>query len=231
MLRQSGLSEVVEELVDAATPGVHVKERPGLIGSTFGEIVVGFDAARPIGVMAADGTLRMNPPAATTIQTGDAIVAISEGPEAIVRGRGQPLLQTAASIHLGVEPTTMRLLFVGWNGLAPALLAEFDRFAAPGSTAHVLVDEDVLALGAVSVPAAVNFELSCRGGSDLREPLREGEYTSIVLLAYTDGITAQDADGRTLLDLALVRNEIAASSSPAPPNPRAVARRRPLCSR
>ena len=101
VLRQSGVSEVVEELADAATPGVHVQERPELIGSTFGDAVLGFDAARPIGVIAADGTLRMNPPAATTIKTGDAIVAIAAGREAIVPGRQQPDRRSAQSLSSG----------------------------------------------------------------------------------------------------------------------------------
>ena len=110
----------------------------------------------------------------------------------------------------------MSLLFIGWNKLASTLLAEFDRFAAPGSTVQVLIDDDVLPPADVSVPVTVNFDVSCRTGLDPRKPLREGQYTSIVLLAYTDGVSPQEADGRTLLDLALVRNEIAASSSPAP---------------
>ncbi len=232
VLRQSGLSEVVEELVDAATPGVHVKERPELIGSTFGDAVLGFDTSRPIGVIAANGTLRMNPPGChdhrvQATRSWRSPRDLRPSP----RADSSALLPTAASVHLGIEPSAMRLLFIGWNELASTLLAEFDRFAAPGSTAHVLIDDSVLPVGDVSVPVTVNFDVSCRPGSDPRDLLREGEYTSVVLLAYTDGISPAEADGRTLLDLALVRKEIAAASSAAPQLLVAIARRRPLCRR
>ncbi len=213
VLRQAGLSEVVEELIEPTTAGVHVAEVLTLVGSTFADAVFGFDSARPIGVIGPDGALRLNPPPATTISAGDQLVAIAGAASDLVPAPTRAVPSRGEPIDLGIVPKPMRLLFVGWNRLAPALLAEFDRFAADGSTVLVLVDDTVLALDDVHAPTTTHFDITIRKGSDPTDPLRDAKLSSIILLAYPDDVGADAADGRTLLDLALVKRELSAASS------------------
>jgi voltage-gated potassium channel Kch len=141
-------------------------------------------------------------------------VAADVGAVFAAEHRAQPA--PGEPMRLAIEPSDERLLFVGWNPIAPTLLAEFDRFAAVGSTAVVLVDDAVLSAEEVVVPATTNIEVSVLVGNDPTVPLRDPGVTAVVLLAYTERLAPADADGRTLLDLSLVQRAVATRMSPAP---------------
>ncbi len=212
VLRQPGLGEVVEALINAGSPGVHVKELPELVGSSFGDAVFALGASRPIGLIGADDTLRLNPPRVTLIQPGDHIVAIAAEHADIAPGPQRSSPGSQVPIQLDTEPMPMNLLIVGWNHLGSQLLAEFDRFAPHGSSGVILYDETIMSADAVDPPSTTNLILRSRPGSDPSQPLREAEYSSIILLAYGDNLSAPEADGRTLIDLAIVRNELSVAS-------------------
>ncbi len=55
--------------------------------------------------------------------------------------------------------------------------------------------------------------MTIRKGSDPTEPLRDARFSSIILLAYPRRRRRDAADGRTLLDLALVKSELSAANS------------------
>ncbi len=212
VLRQAGIGEVVEELIDSASPGVHVKEVPELVGGSYGDAALAFDVARTIGLIGADGALRLNPPKATSIRQGDRIVAVAPDSAAITPGLPRRGPNSEATIQFDTEPPLVRLLIIGWNGLGLQLLAEFDRFAAPGSNVVIVHDEAIMSLDAIRLPATTNLDLSCHSASDPSGSLRETEFSAIVLLAYSDALPGAEADGRTLIDLAIVRNELTALS-------------------
>ncbi len=212
VLRQAGLGEVVEALIDAGSPGVHVKELPELVGSSFGDAVFALGASRPIGLIGADDTLRLNPPRVAPIQPGDHVVAIAAEHAAIAPGPQRSSPGSQVPIQLDTEPTPMNLLIVGWNHLGSRLLAEFDRFAPHGSSGVILYDETITSTDAIGLPSTTNLTLRSRPGSDPSQPLRETEFSSIIVLAYGDDLPAPEADGRTLIDLAIVRNELSVAS-------------------
>ena len=216
VFRQSGVSEVVEALVDARRPGIHIAEVPELVGCSFGDAVFGFDAARPIGYVGADGQLSLNPPAARVLEAGDRLVTVAADPGAVVVGERRRPPAAGEPLRLGFDPTVMQLLIIGWNSIAPALLAEFDRLAAAGSSAVLRFDDTVLTADDIVVPPTTNIEVAVIPGSDPTVSLRDAGITAVVVLAYTERLSAGDADGRTLLDLALLERELASWESPAP---------------
>lgn len=216
VLRQPGLSEVVEELVDAATPGVHVTVAPALVGWTFGEAVLGIDTARPIGLIGADAGLRLNPAPETTIRESDQIAVIGAGPAAIVPGARRPVPERREPMRLTIEPERMRVLFVGWNWLAPPVLAEFDRVAAPGSTALILGDGLALRPENVDVPESANFDVVVGDAAELGEILRGEPHSAVVVLG---GVDAMD-DAEATVERCSTSHSSGSSSTRCQPRPR-----------
>ena len=214
--RQSGLSEVLEALVDARGPGINVAVVPELIGSSFGDAVLGLDEARPIGVIGASDELMLNPPAGRVLEAGDRLVTVAADSGAAVVGERRVPPAPDEPLRLGVHPTAMRLLVIGWNRIASNLLAEFDRFAAAGSTAIVQYDATLQTPDDIVVPPTTNIEVAVHVGSDPAERLRDAGITAVVLLADDELSSADAADGRTLLDLALLERELATWESPTP---------------
>ncbi len=214
--RQSGLSEVLEALVDARSPSIQVAVVPHLVGSSFGEAVFGLDAIRPIGVIGADDELMLNPPATRILEAGDRLVTVAADSGAAIVGERRVQPAPDEPLGLGVHPTAMRLLVIGWNRIASNLLAEFDRFAAAGSTAIVQYDATLHTPDDIAVPPTTNIEVAVHAGSDPAERLRDAGITAVVLLADDELSSADAADGRTLLDLALLERELATWESPTP---------------
>ncbi len=215
VLRQPGLGEIVEELTDAAGSGIYVTEAPEVVGMPFGDLIFRFDRARPIGRVRRDGNVEINPEPSTVFEHGDRLVSIAPERAAVVpswHGRPAPPGQV---IDLSIAPVGMRLLFLGWGRLGPPLLAQFDDFAAPSSTVTIVHDTAVIAHQEIELPAAVNFEVATVPRSDWALSL-DADLTSVVLLGASGGSGPDDADGRTLLDLMLVKRMLRAGARPRP---------------
>ncbi|MBK6312316.1 MAG: hypothetical protein IPF42_17715 [Candidatus Microthrix sp.] len=63
MLRDPGMADVVDELMDASGGGIDLIDASDVVGLPFGEIVRRFHGMRPIGLIGDDGTVRLNPDA------------------------------------------------------------------------------------------------------------------------------------------------------------------------
>lgn len=214
--RQPGLSEVVEALVDSSGPGIHVVAVPRLVGRSFGDAVFGLDKARPIGLIEAGGELTLNPTANRILEAGDRLVTVAADSDVAVVGERRAPLARDEPVRLDVAPAPIRLLFIGWNRIGSDLLAEFDRFAAAGSSAIVQYDATLHTSVDIVVPPTMNIGVAVHAGSDPAERLRDAGITAVVLLA-DDGLrSAAAADGRTLLDLALLERELLTWDSPTP---------------
>ena len=60
--RQPGLSQVYQELFDFDGDEIYFHESPELIGKSFGDALLSFDAAAVLGLRFADGRIQLNPP-------------------------------------------------------------------------------------------------------------------------------------------------------------------------
>lgn len=67
-MRGPGLIQVIRELLDFSGPDLYVRPMPQLAGRAFGEIALGFERARPIGIMSADGIVELVPSPDTPVR-------------------------------------------------------------------------------------------------------------------------------------------------------------------
>ena len=220
-LRQRGLSQVVTELTDYRGCDLHVVERPELVGLRFDQLVVRFANARPLGWMAADGEVRLNPPAADVLGPGDRLVAIAHRLDALdspLPGTVAPIGGAGSGSDGTVVPlATERILLLGWNRLGRALLEGWATSAAPTSTVEVAIDPALMDPTEVDL-ADIPVDVTITTSADLAPLLAGRTPTTIVLLASAH-LDEQEADARTLLDLMELRRLVAqrAGGREAPP--------------
>jgi voltage-gated potassium channel Kch len=210
--RQSGLSLVVEELLNFDGDEIYMAPIPELSGHTFGEALLAFETSSVIGLKTSDGTITVNPPMATVIAEGDLVIAISEDDDTVTftgMADGE-VIGRSSGMHLA--PLVEDVLVVGWNRLGPEIFVELDQFVAPGSRAEILVDAGLVDPDKLDIPPMSNFEVNftptTEEAEDLAVAARERSFTSVIILGYRLGVTPDEADARTLLTLLLLEKGI-----------------------
>jgi hypothetical protein len=117
-------------------------------------------------------------------------------------------------------PREEHLLIIGWNALGAQLLREMVKLAAPGSSAEIVYDPRVFESDELEIPelSALDVTLTPSRGITWRlaDSARRSQITSILLLAYKRGVSADEADSRTLMNLVSLRRELAALSGASP---------------
>ena len=209
--RQSGLSVVYTELLDFEGAEIYFKEEPGLVGKTYREALGAYETSALIGLMHADGEVVVNPPMDTPIARGDQVIVISEDDHTIQLGGtpGEPrreMIQAPQERHAAPE----RLLILGWNEKATAIVRELDQYVAPGSELVVLCEREGAreALMALSKSVRHLRIRHAEGDIDDRATLDKlgvCDYAHIILLSYNHR-PIQEADAQTLIALLHLRN-------------------------
>lgn len=222
-LREPGLRGIVDELMDARGCGIDLVEVPELVGVPFAEIVRRFGAVRPIGLLGTDGVVTLNPNGATAPKEGDRLVMITDHAGPAVPSAlsfAAAAAKPAAHHEVATPQPAEHLVVVGWNGLGATLVGSVGQFCSPGSTAEIAFDPELFDVEEIAVPRSENLEVrltpSPRLTWELNEDPEGGRVTSIVLLAYQRGLTAGEADSRTLLALMLLRQQLEQRSGPRP---------------
>ncbi|HKA94556.1 MAG TPA: hypothetical protein VKE97_12190 [Acidimicrobiia bacterium] len=173
--------------------------------------MLGFEQSAVLGISTAAGDIRLNPPMDTVFAAGDSVIAISEDDDTVdFRGFREADVSAPSSPDGAGRPHPETLLVVGWNSLGPRVLRDLDQFVASGSSVEVLVDDDlveddlfdpegVVALGTTNL--GVTFTPT-RGDPELvTRTATTRSFDHIILLGYRSGVTAAEADARTLLTL------------------------------
>jgi voltage-gated potassium channel Kch len=214
--RQPGLSAVCQDLLDFDGDEIYFARVDELAGRRFGDAVLAFEESSVIGLRHTDGAISLNPPMSTVIAGDDQVIAIAEDDDTIVFSgfRDEPAPRGASEgSH---APAPHQMLVVGWNPLGPAILRELDQFAARGSTVDVIVDPDVIDphelddLGLERLEVRYEAE---RGNLDvLTETVSGRVFDYAIILGYHDGMSAAEADARTLLTLLLLRRALGAGT-------------------
>jgi hypothetical protein len=210
------LSAVCQELLDFEGDEIYFQRVEELVGHTFGEALLSFEASSPIGIRRANGTVALNPPMDTVITDGDDIIAISADDDTVVFSgfRDEPVPEAARTAPSPNEPE--QLLVVGWNPLGPAVLQELDEFAVRGSTVDVIVDPDIVGpdelrdLGVARLE--IRYEAEHGDLDQLTQTVSGRSFDHVIILGYRSGMSAAEADARTLLTLLLLRRALEAGS-------------------
>ncbi len=220
-MREPGLSQVIEELVDYRGADVYVLDGRDYVGRSFGELVAKSATTCPIGRIRASGEVELNTPAQSLIETDDRLIVIADDGEHLAVGTdGSPdrvVPQGVVSAQLDIEPREEHILILGWNALGAHLVQECRSGTTPGSTIQVVYDPDLFELEELqNVGTGVTWTPTRRNMWRLSDLPQTTEFTTIVILGYRRGMSVEEADGRTLLNLMLVRRNLETLEGPPP---------------
>jgi voltage-gated potassium channel Kch len=213
--RQAGLSAAYTELLDFDGDEIYFREDPALVGWSFGDALHAYEDCAIIGTRTAAGAVRLNPPAESTIEAGDQVIAIaSDDAQLLAASAQRPDGQVDESVLVAAIPPPerpMHSLILGWNRRAATVINELDEYVPPGSTVTAVADWG---------PAARAIERECAQLANLTVDFREGDTTErrlldslepqrfdhVIVLCYADVLDAQRADARTLVTLLHLRD-------------------------
>ncbi len=216
--RQSGLSAVYSELLDFDGSEIYVSPQPGLTGLTFREAALAYPACALIGLARDDGKVRLNPPADAIVTADDRPILIAED-DTTIRAAEPPAGAIDAGALRDCAPRAKnpeRTLILGWNHRGAIVARELSRFVAPGSLLTIAAEIDGLAaeiqdLDISGDDMAVKF-VDCDSSSRaVLARLDIPSYDHVMVLSYSDTMTAQAADTRTLVTLLHLRQIAEAS--------------------
>lgn len=177
--RQAGLSVVYQELLDFGGDEIYFKTEPALAGRSFGDVLALYEDSSILGLVSADGTVRVHPPLDTVVSSDDRIIAVSEDDDTIRLASGGPAPVDEAAIVFGELPAAApeRTLILGWNAMAPLLLRELENYVAAGSEVAVVA----------TFPGGIEAaQASCPPTQKLRVAMSEGDPTDREVLDRLD---------------------------------------------
>ena len=207
--RQSGLSVVYTDLLNFGGDEVYFDREPRLVGLTFGEALVSYEACAVIGLRKKEGRILLNPPTETEICAGDEIVLIAED-DSTIRLSEDPAPEIDAGAIRRAPPRERvpeRTLILGWNDRAPKIVSELDHYVRPGSEVTVVTSD--AAWPPSDLEVLQNQKLFHRVGDVTERQVLDGlgvaGYDHIVVLGDPDGSDANAADAKTLVTLLHLR--------------------------
>lgn len=211
--RQSGLSVIYTDLLDFSGDEIYFQSEPGLTGQTYGQALLAYEDSAVIGIFFQDGSINLNPPMETIIQSGDQIIAISEDDDTI-RLRDNLAASIDESAILDIPPSPPMIehtALLGWNHRAAKIIRELDTYVAPGSkvtvvTHHIEAEQELQQLAAEIKHQTVELHLGDTTSRYLLENLPLRDIDHLILLSDSDTQDPQQADARTLITLLHLRD-------------------------
>ncbi|MFJ8752952.1 NAD-binding lipoprotein [Streptomyces sp. NPDC102441] len=221
--RQPGLSLVYQELLDFAGDEFYVVEAPAQAGRPFAEVLRAYVSSTVVGVLRADGALRLAPPPDSLVCTGDRLVVIAEDDDTTVEASEPAAVD--ASVIVSRPPAAVRserMLLLGWNRRAHRIVRHLSHHVTPGSVLHVVTDGGELTAAevrAAETEASTGLTVVLNPG----DPTLPGTVNGLDLAMY-DGVIVLGPDrrtcggapdDRTLVTLLLLRELERTSGGPA----------------
>jgi voltage-gated potassium channel Kch len=211
--RQSGLSVVYTELLDFDGAEIYFKSEPGLAGRTYREVISAYEDSTVMGIMTAAGVALINPPMDTTFSSGDQVIAITEDDDTLVLsstgGGGLPDV-SALSHREKLAAAPERILILGWNRKAQAIIEELDNYVAPGTETIVICRQDgardiLMSIAKRMQRQKVRFADGDITHSATLAAVKAASFEHVILLSYSN-LAVQEADAKTLITLLHLRN-------------------------
>ena len=210
--RQPGLSRVYLELLSFAGNEIYFDSVTTLAGATFSETIFAYKNAIVIGYCPKDGDPCLKPSPDTILEEGDKIIVISESFRDIQLWENRERIKFSYKFlsNRNVEKKPEKFLILGWNEQAETIIQKLDAYVTLGSVATVITEETT---------SAHQFSPKLRRLQNLSVLFQKGDITDrqllnrlplqiidhIILLAYSDELDAEEADGITLTSLLHLR--------------------------
>ncbi|MFF0000182.1 CASTOR/POLLUX-related putative ion channel [Streptomyces avermitilis] len=215
--RQPGLSLVYQELLDFAGNEFYTVAEPALADRPFGEALLAYATSSVVGLLHPDDTVELNPPMERPIAADDRLVLITEDDDTAFRADGPlPVDENVIATALSRQPSTARLLMLGWNRRASMIVTQLDAYVSKGSRLDIVSPESESTAQTVQTvqdcgARTRHLDISLHNG-DTTEPrilhdLDIPSYDAVIVLGY-DGPGPTEAagpDDRTLVTLLHLR--------------------------
>ena len=203
--RQHGLATALADFLDFEGNEIHVTPAKSLVGGTYREALVAFESARVIGIERGETPL-LNPPLATPILDGDALIVVANDVVTEAAHRTRPVRQHAPRTTAPWNDSPENLLVIGWSSMGEAVLNELAPFVRSGSTVTVLADALYVDRRPADSYGEMTVEFVDTKGSThgLEAALAQRQFDQVLVLAYRHEIDAASADAKTMLILLLI---------------------------
>jgi hypothetical protein len=151
------------------------------------------------------GDVLLNPPAEEVFRPGDEVIAVAADDDAIIfTGFVTEQATHAAPATPFVEPP-QRIAVIGWSPLGAAVLSELDQLLGDGSSVDLVVDRARLTESELLLPplrrCTVQVHWLGAGPAALLAAIGTASYDQAIVLGYRRGLTAAQADARSMLTL------------------------------
>ena len=209
--RQAGLSAVYSELLDFDGCEIYTLDQPDIVGKSFGNAVLAYDNSTLIGLCDKDGAIHLNPNPNRIIAPGERAVIISEDDASIKTWTGDMGIdKNAIRPIIKRGKTAERTLILGWNRRGPIIASELARYVAAGSRLTIAADtpgfeSEVAALKLEPALLTVQPRVIDTSSRRALDALDIPSFDHVLVLGYSDDMTAQSADTRTLITLLQLR--------------------------
>ncbi|WP_341250837.1 CASTOR/POLLUX-related putative ion channel [Euzebya pacifica] len=211
--RQSGLSVVIHELLDFDGDEIYFAPAPSLDGRSWGEVLLAYEGASPIGLRRPDGTITLNPAADTVMAAGDDVIAIAADDDRVIPASA-PVATPVEDHVVAVEPGTSppeRTLVLGWNDRGTVLLRNLDAYVPHGSTVHVVSNDVDVQPALADLAAELNTLALTAGTADITrravlEALDLARMDHVIILADAGAESRDAADTDTMITLLHLRD-------------------------
>ena len=203
--RQSGLSVVYSELLTFDGDEIYFTEQPTLTGKTYFETQFAFVDSSVLGIF-SDGSVHINPPADTVLGAGDQLIVIAEDDSTIrlASSSGTPDESAISSAAL-TEHAPERTLVLGYNSSLEVMLRELNEYVPASSSVTVLADHAQPAFAEYE-NLSITFQSGDTTSRANLESLDVASFDHVIVLAYREDLTAQQADTKTLITLLHLRD-------------------------
>ena len=218
--RQPGLSGVFAELLSFEGEEIYTHKVEGLEGLSFGEALGVFEEGALLG-LADDDAVQLNPPMERVIGAADKAVVVAKSRHGIrIRKGARDEVDAAAICNQQPAPASpRRVLMLGWNRRGPTIAHELARYMLAGSSLVIVADapqfaEEVARLQGAFADLDVSHIVKDTTREATLKPLDVPSFDNIIVLGYTDNMSPQSADTRTLVTLLQLRRLSEAAGRP-----------------
>lgn len=201
--RQTGLSVVLNDLMDFGGDEIYFKHEPSLVGKPFGESMARFEKSVLLGLRKGN-TVMLKPDMNTLIGQEDELIVLAEDDTTIQVHTGQGTINMSAiQSATKVEAKPEKTLILGWNTRAKSIIHELDQYVAAGSSVTVLSPQKVQdSLDVQNL--SVDIQEGDTTDRETLEELNPEQFHQIMVLRDTD-LGIQEADANTLVVLLHLR--------------------------
>ena len=210
--RQSGLSVVYSDLLEFEGDEIYFEKLPeNLVGKTYKDSLFAYETSSIIGVFTADGEVEINPPMDRVYNVGESVIAISEDDDTVIaNGRSDVQIDASQFNHSDEGgPIQEHTLILGWNEIAPRIVAEVDNYVKEGSKVLVVAADPEVDAAVTKLQGEVQNQLIAFVEGDTAEKktlldVNTRSFNHIIVLSNRE-IDLQESDAKTLITLLHLR--------------------------